>query len=54
MGITGERLSRYTDQQLEKGLGVIPPKDRERLLQVINGSLPTHELLSDNASIGEV
>ena len=48
MGLSGEKLSRYTDQQLESHVGVIPPADRERLRHIITGSLSAHELMMNH------
>ena len=45
MGLSGEQLSRYTDQQLESHLGVIPPNDRQSLMTLISGSVSARELL---------
>ena len=45
MAVSGDQLSRYTDILLETHLGVSERSHREKLLQLISGSLSVHDLL---------
>ena len=54
MGLSGNQLSRYTEQQMESRLGVIPPTDRQALMRLISGSISAHDLLVNHLSSGEM